>query len=747
MGLKYYSREVNNCKEFPSISSNADLPIYANLAFTTKKRRQDSNPQPSSSLETSSHTGPYANIHAYGSVRDQNTLTPVTKMSSVFQTNNYFNISMLSSKRTDQTLDTTYGKLVNTMSVAPLNKTDPSKNLRAIDENNNHRVYENIKLYSSSSKSIETHFSFSNPSSSPSSHTYINHAHQEDTSQIVSSPSAINEEKYIKGHYSTISSFDKKSSDIEPNELETNSNVSTLQMNLILITVKKLEVNMAPNCGDKSSLYRTKILQPLAHIHPAFRQRRTSHRSKRRRRRSTTPFRSTSSNAVRRRKQQQQQQQQKHHSNMTSNVPQPKNAYDRRKHTVKSVSNQLYNVIQQPNVSDNHSFNSVYSDEEIQILDYPKHFHGALQHHVFAWYPTVTYNEDDLIPQVISASENGEPNQQIKIITKKEEEKKQEEEEDEEEEEFLPHDTFEDFLLRRPRKSSSSPTTSSTSTASSIVKPVRPPPLVRRSSGIALGLDKNDVDFIHKIIQRTQGQQRVSNRITALREAYVRAAIKQQNDILKTKAIAPMNPNQTKKSAALKRSLVTSKIHDELERYDELPIHRKAMFHYQSDDDDDDEEEYDRNDDDDDTYSINDDYRFRRRPLPSTPSTAHRILHFITTVKRQLKKSFHDFRSRIVIETMAMSSNHIPRHKYPYHESRRHHASRPKSSHDINHRNTNYHSNEHFQSAHRHQLHRIHSNTSQVQHTHIYPKSEQNISRKRETSRSVPRQPRMTRRN
>jgi len=165
-----------------------------------------------------------------------------------------------------------------------------------------------------------------------------------------------------------------------------------------------------------------------------------------------------------------------------------------------------------------------------------------------------------------------------------------------------------------------------------------------------LSLDKKDVDFIHDIIQRTHGDQRVSNRITALREAYVRAANK-RNDLLKTKKKFQINENKPKKKLTMKHSMSASKIRHELEKYDELPAHRMTIL----DDDDDD-------DDDDDTYSINDDYRYRHRRLPPVPSTAHRIINFVTSLKRQLQKNFHDIRSRILIEAMSNSSNHVSRH-------------------------------------------------------------------------------------
>ncbi len=103
-----------------------------------------------------------------------------------------------------------------------------------------------------------------------------------------------------------------------------------------------------------------------------------------------------------------------------------------------------------------------------------------------------------------------------------------------------------------------------------------------------------------------------------------------------------INENKNKKKIARKPSFISSKIRDELEKYDELPAHRKTFF-------DDDEEE---------TYSANDGYRHRHRRLPPVPSTAHRIINFVTTLKNQLQKNFQEIRSRILIELM---SN--PRHR------------------------------------------------------------------------------------
>lgn len=221
---------------------------------------------------------------------------------------------------------------------------------------------------------------------------------------------------------------------------------------------------------------------------------------------------------------------------------------------------------------------------------------------------------------------------------------------------MLPHKTFEDFLLRRPSKSTYSSLASVTNTLlserNSPEIPVRPSPLNRRASGMTLSLDKKDVDFIHNIIQRKNGgNQRESNRIAALREAYLRAENK-RNDLLKSKTILKHNTNnKILKKPSINHSSIATKIRQELEKYDELPAHRKNSY---SDDDDYDDE------DEDETYTTNDNYRYRHRKLPPTPSTASRIINFVTTLKRQIQKNFHEIRSKILIEAMANSSQRRP---------------------------------------------------------------------------------------
>jgi hypothetical protein len=48
-----------------------------------------------------------------------------------------------------------------------------------------------------------------------------------------------------------------------------------------------------------------------------------------------------------------------------------------------------------------------------ELFECPVEFHGLLQPQFISWYPTENYNEEQLIPQVFSASENVESNQQV----------------------------------------------------------------------------------------------------------------------------------------------------------------------------------------------------------------------------------------------------------------------------------------------------------------------------------------------
>lgn len=179
------------------------------------------------------------------------------------------------------------------------------------------------------------------------------------------------------------------------------------------------------------------------------------------------------------------------------------------------------------------------------------------------------------------------------------------------------------------------------------------PPLSR----IGLGLNQKDVQFIHEILQRTQGDPRASNRIAALKQAYIRAANNRQ-EFLKSNPIVPLNVNE-KKKASMKQSVIASKIRDELEKYDELPAYSETCS---------DDETYSINDEEEDYRQHHHHHRYYHRRLPEIPSTTHRIIDFLSTLKRQLQHNFQKIRSRILIEMMANPSSSHPR-KRSYHVS------------------------------------------------------------------------------
>lgn len=195
-------------------------------------------------------------------------------------------------------------------------------------------------------------------------------------------------------------------------------------------------------------------------------------------------------------------------------------------------------------------------------------------------------------------------------------------------------------------------------------RPPPPPPLppssppTRRFPGLALGLDKTDVDFIHNILQRTRGENRVWNRITALKEAYIRATSKKHDQPKKPKPAPTKMDEQKKKVKTIKHSLAATKVRAELEKYDELPASSATVI---------DDDDYDE------TCMTNEQRRMNYNPhhrsaptLPPTPSAAHRMLSFVTSIKRraqsnvqQFQKNLHEIRSRIHMESMTASTGHV----------------------------------------------------------------------------------------
>ncbi|CAF4135506.1 unnamed protein product [Rotaria sp. Silwood2] len=705
MGLKYYSNEINNSKNFLPLSSNADMSSYANTSVSYYKKYQCSSPLSSSKtpmIKTNINTHPYTYIQNHDDIGHS------TETSYYFRNNTYANIPKSQTKSTYISNETI---LENATSMTTLSNTEIDMNSQILDKNNNNnQIYENVKLCPKLLSSI-TPFKFNkllshqkssinniNPCSS--SHIYMN-LPQQSIIPIHRILSRKNDQTHIN-RCSSIYSIEKEQIDIE-----TSSNTNTIQV------VKKLEVSLVPSCRDKSVLYRTKMPS-------SFRQQQALHRSKQHHQhRTKTIHANQNSHTI--------QQQKNQDSNFIIPIHHPIITDDQWRRSLhknfqmKSVSNQLYNEIQQSIFVDNQSLNNIYTDKD--LCEYPTEFHKILQDQIFAWYPTENYNEDDLIPQIHSTLENDESYKQDEITNL-------------DEEEFCRHDTFEDFFLRRRPKSSSCSTlpngtkTIISETISHEI-PTQASSLNRHFPSIALGLDKTDVEFIHDIIERSHGDHRKSNRITALREAYTRA-INKKLDLIKTKNISPTEEHRKKNIKAMKHSFVASKIRDELEKYDELPVHQRATFY------------------EDDTYSVHYRHQTHHCTIPVVLSTAHRILNFVLSLKRQLQKNFHNIRSRILIETMTESSNHVSRHRHTFHDSSvlsHRHGSRLKTIHNVAHHTNSRHATEHSHPVHRRQLCRIHSNRSQLQHQHIhqFPSSEQHSSNRQRTFRIIPHQQQLQR--
>jgi hypothetical protein len=223
MGLKYYSKEFNNSDNILPLSSDIDLPLYANTSVSSNKKHPCSS-QSSSSSETTiinKCTEIYTSLrHHYG-------------ITYQLEKNIYANISKLP---TDILNDETYATLISTTSITSPSKTDIAINLQTLDQNNNNRVYENVKVRPTSSLS-HSKASSNHVSPSSSSHIYINLEHHEDKLPVIP-PRTIPSSKDDQNEairLSPIHSIDVEQVDIETNVLEKRSNTKTKQVSFITI--------------------------------------------------------------------------------------------------------------------------------------------------------------------------------------------------------------------------------------------------------------------------------------------------------------------------------------------------------------------------------------------------------------------------------------------------------------------------------------------------------------------------------
>ncbi|CAF3416721.1 unnamed protein product [Rotaria socialis] len=689
MGIKFYSKDIHKSKELPSLSSNFDQPFYVNTSASYYKTYHCSSGL--SPLKTSI-IKPNIDTHGYASIQNRVGNNRLSAQSCYLSQNNiYANISK------------PFTKSKHPMK-SPSN-TNIGINPQILYENINNQFYENIQSSPKLSSStiplkLNEIVCYENLSvKSNSSHFYMNllHQNEEQPSNIPISSE--------KNPCSEICPVENKQVDIDKN-----SNAKTIQI------IEKIEVNLAPSCRDKSVLYRTKMPNFTTSIPSSFRQRRRSHRSKQHSQRTTKSSQTIQTSHITHQKQQQQ------HSKSNHPTPPPPPRRIITNHRSKqsssktrpkqSPSTQLYHeIIDKSAVSDGQSErNSIYSQGEKRKKS--TEFQRVLKKQVSAWCPGEHFDEEELTVKCSFTTENENSEHEEEIT---------DDDEDDDEQEFCQHETFEDFFLRRPPKSSSSTihhnsTSPATSETISHETPIRPSSLDQRAPSIALGLDKNDVEFIHDILERSYGDLRKSNRIIALREAYIRA-VNKRNDLLKAKSIRRPDETKTRKPTPMKYSVTASKVRDELEKYDELPIHRMPTF------------------DDNDFYSVSYRQTTSHCTIPVVLATANRIINFVTSLKRQVQKNFRDIRSKMNVE------NTIPpsRQRRSMHNSSglsHQNRSRPKPTSIPN-------STENSQ--HQRQLHRSQPNRSQLQTPNRPTLAEQRLSYRPRTFRVLAHRQRLPR--
>ena len=200
---------------------------------------------------------------------------------------------------------------------------------------------------------------------------------------------------------------------------------------------------MAPSCGDKSDLYRTKMSITTAENLPSLinaRQRRALHSIRRRRLRGSVALRGstrgpTNSNTNR---------PQHQRSNLSVTVRHPMVTDDRWRRTlrkrrrqravqmkldgnvlhqriksIRPISDHTYNEIKQPILLNNPIHTNGHNGAAGGVLERAIQFNGALRDRVFSWYRGANHNDREqqqtTPPQVFSTSENGESDQKVLI--------------------------------------------------------------------------------------------------------------------------------------------------------------------------------------------------------------------------------------------------------------------------------------------------------------------------------------------
>jgi hypothetical protein len=208
---------------------------------------------------------------------------------------------------------------------------------------------------------------------------------------------------------------------------------------------------MAPSCGDKSDLYRTKMPVTTAENIPSFvnaRQRRALHSTRRRRLRGSIALRGSIKGSTNNHTTRQQQQQQQQRSNSNIAVRHPMIADDRWRRTlrkrrrqravqmkldgnvlhqqtrsIRPISDHTYNEIKQPILLNHRIRSNAHNGAAGGVLERAMQFNGALRDRVFSWYRGANQNgreqqsqsqQQPTTPsQVFSTSENGESDQKV----------------------------------------------------------------------------------------------------------------------------------------------------------------------------------------------------------------------------------------------------------------------------------------------------------------------------------------------
>ena len=243
MGLKYYSKQVNNVDKFLPLPSKTDRLLYANTSPTYHE--SSSNSAPMSMIKSTTDSYMYDAIRNYGILKHSK------RMHNDLQNRSCKNISKPILSRTNVSNEATYKALIYATSMTSTSDPKNEINREILNKNKNSLVYGNINLCSSLLSSVSPYrfnelLSDRNVSTNDinlSSHVYMNLQHCNEIASTISVDAPTLQEHNSKEELPRRSIYPtgKNQVDIETNVVRASSNTNTIQVSLTTLIEKAQE--------------------------------------------------------------------------------------------------------------------------------------------------------------------------------------------------------------------------------------------------------------------------------------------------------------------------------------------------------------------------------------------------------------------------------------------------------------------------------------------------------------------------